>query len=209
VGARVVVLTFDDDQVAEEFVKQRDKVEDEASGQDMLMVGMLASQATLEGMVAKPTVFCRCAHQGVRGKNQLGGGFTKTIKFGWWVHAECRKPSYYVVRDFMKNMIMGAGNNLLPELRAKFQEERDALAPSPEPEGTMEQPSALSGETLLGSDPAQVSSRMPEQPGDSDQTPAGSVPGVDGPGDVSEMPTHEANPMGGGPDSLVPESDSG
>jgi hypothetical protein len=70
-------------------------------------------------------------------------GWYRTERFGWYVHRPCNKPNFFVVRDFIKNMLISSGNDLLPELEARHalmgeeQGEHDQVAEQGEqpPEG--------------------------------------------------------------------------
>jgi hypothetical protein len=97
--ARIVVLSFDSNEAAESFaaVSMNDDV-----------------PYKVEAMIARPTTGCRGPHR-VPGKMKPERGWSRTIRFGWFVCAVCKKPSATVVRDFIANML-GGYNNLLPEL---------------------------------------------------------------------------------------------
>jgi hypothetical protein len=105
--ARVIILSFDDNAAAERFAKHV------MEGQRLGLGTMTPSQGVqVEAMVARPTVACRGPHR-VPGKLKSQMGWTRTIKFGWWVCSVCNKPAPAVVRDFIQNML-GGYNDLLP-----------------------------------------------------------------------------------------------
>lgn len=70
--ARLVVLRFENDEEAEQFITQVKR-------------GVMAASCTTEMMVQTPTLFCNCAYR--------GDGWRRGEKRGWWVHAGCGKPS--------------------------------------------------------------------------------------------------------------------
>jgi hypothetical protein len=118
--ARVIILSFSDDTVAEKLVELKDSAERADNPQiDLVQLGLVVTQSEMEAMIARPTVFCRCTSGTGRGTS------SKTAKFGWWIHNQCRKPHYTIVKNFIHNMIVSVGNDLLPELR---RQQRDSLA---------------------------------------------------------------------------------
>ncbi len=67
-------------------------------------------------MIARPTVYCKCNSTARRrGRQKELGDFTRTQRFGWFIHAVCKKPTRTVVQNFVANRIMG-NNDLLPEI---------------------------------------------------------------------------------------------
>lgn len=66
--ARYVVLHFEDNEQAEEFVEEA------------------RISLDVRALVPAPTEFCHCG--------SLGGliGWTKGAKFGWWVCSDCKRP---------------------------------------------------------------------------------------------------------------------
>lgn len=214
-GARVVIVSFAEEKNAEQFVRLMDRWEldqplnENAASQmsdEILAAGaILAATAKVEAVVARPTVFCRCPTPGVRGKNQFGGGYSKTVKFGWFVHAECRKPSYPIVKNYIVNMLMPAGNNLLPGLRDQFRKERDeALALG----GSVESVSSglLGGDasTSLEADPAQVQAGAVVASAQGSTTPDTGVLQREGNPGVFEVPSTGEGASGGSSDSATP-----
>ncbi len=121
--ARVVILSFRDNAAAERFIHLKDKWEsddtsaEEAENELVALGAIVAASSTMEAVVAKPTLACQ--------HNTGRGGYAQTKKFGWYVHAEpgCRRPHADVVRDFVKNMVVASGNNLLPDLREQWVKE--------------------------------------------------------------------------------------
>ena len=78
--------------------------------------------ATVEAVVARPMNPCKCAMQaeskGQRRRRlvrQEGSGWTRGTRLGWWLHAECRKPSQAAITHWISSMLVGA-NDLLPEI---------------------------------------------------------------------------------------------
>jgi hypothetical protein len=116
--ARLILLYVKDNDAAEEIVKQSLHLAEaeRISGHEMAEFGTLvASYSTVEWMIARPLVWCRCLKAG---KNHQWG-WAKTKRFGWWVHSECNRSSRMVVEKYVTNLLNGH-NDLLPELRAKL-----------------------------------------------------------------------------------------
>lgn len=93
--ARYVVLEFDDNDDAERYVKE--------DRWDIFCGDVI-------GVYAKPTKFCHCV--GSKAKRMA---FTRTARFGWWVHVDCKKPT----EAWAKGMLLPDGRagvcNLLYE----------------------------------------------------------------------------------------------
>jgi hypothetical protein len=114
--ARAFIITIGDNDAAETLVDLWDEIKDGSGSRNIGLaiqeMGLIiGAHAEMETMVARPTAACRC-NMGKQDK-----GYSKTLRFGWWVHT-CKKPAATVVRDFIKNMTIGY-NNLLPEHRHK------------------------------------------------------------------------------------------
>ena len=124
--ARVLVLSFSNNDAAERVVRLLDQIQGKEyirSNEFGELGVVLASTVNIEALVARPTAWCR--HRFVRGQP-----WKKTEKFGWYIHdvEGCKRPAAAVVKDFMKNMLIASGNNLLQELRVSWQtKEEDAL----------------------------------------------------------------------------------
>jgi hypothetical protein len=124
--SRVMIVSFDSDDSAEQVVRLLDQVQ---QGKYPVQVGqafqemglILGSGATIEAVVARPTLACTCKSH--------ASGFVKTNRFGWLVHrmkidgTKCMRPPWRVVQNFISNMVVTAGNDLLPEIRATKEEE--------------------------------------------------------------------------------------
>jgi hypothetical protein len=102
--ARIIVMTISDNDEAEQFARAML----EAERTDWPLV---PACTTIDAMIARPTLGCKCG-LGKRGKQV---GWTRAPRFGWFIHSLCRRPSPYVVRDFVSNMLGGC-RNLLVEL---------------------------------------------------------------------------------------------
>jgi len=85
--ARYVLLAFDDDTKADEFVQacQETGVVAAVSNED---ASLKHFAPTVRAVYQKPTMFCTCVGGGKQGK-----GFTRGKKHGWWVHSGCGKPT--------------------------------------------------------------------------------------------------------------------
>lgn len=82
-----------------------------------------AVSATIEAVVARPTVWCKCEvvteskYQRRRrlktGAAKREQGWSRGTKLGWWICASCSKPSRAAVLHWVSSMLVGA-NDLLP-----------------------------------------------------------------------------------------------
>ncbi len=109
--ARAVVLTFEDNAEADFFIAlhQRARTNPKFEGKG----------AEIELVVAVPTLFCKCT-RGV--KNQ---GWTRGLKWGWWVCSLCHKPSGSIPRMKLLRQVLGQGRNLLEERPQEVSEVTD------------------------------------------------------------------------------------
>src|ERR1700745_937444 len=131
--ARVVLLSFVDNDAAEHFIEGALAAQDENTPTDQLATEIMATGAivaacsTIEAMVARPTAACKCKIVGKsrgssRGKfSALTENWYKSERFGWLIHKRCKRPNYWAVARFIENMIVGVGcNDLLPELKERI-----------------------------------------------------------------------------------------
>ena len=104
--ARAVVLYFEDNADADEFIKYKDKAFIENDKGQFESIG-----GTVELMVGVPTLFCEGGHK--RGKFSMA--YTMGLKWGWWVCIHCKKPAGNV--SFMKTLraCLSQAKQLLPE----------------------------------------------------------------------------------------------
>ena len=102
-----VLLSFDDDSTAKEFVK--DLIAMNKPG-GSLGTSLGPNDAEVLGAYKRPTKFCDCGLSG--GKGKLGYSFTQGRKYGWWVHAECGKPTR--AAGAVPGLFTTLGINLLP-----------------------------------------------------------------------------------------------
>lgn len=83
--ARLVVLRFDDNKAAEEFVKagvdNKVFIADERTN-------MLRITGEVVGLFGQPTMFCDCTLRKGRVK-----GYSRGQRWGWWVCSACKKPT--------------------------------------------------------------------------------------------------------------------
>lgn len=96
-----VLLSFDKDQDAKDFVKKMiDNIEP-----------VVVDQAEVRGVWQKPTMFCKSG-DGHRGK-KTEAGWTRGRKYGWWVCGKCGKPTDLWGRGGSWESTLGT--NLLPQ----------------------------------------------------------------------------------------------
>jgi hypothetical protein len=99
-----VLLTFDNDGEAKEFVKDvlQEKGVIHGNHEDPAF-----TRTTVRGVWKKPTIFCTCV------SSDRKVGFTRGRKYGWWVHACCGKPSKLWAQG--NAWCTALGVNLLPQ----------------------------------------------------------------------------------------------
>lgn len=121
--ARVVVLSFTDNLAAEAFVKLLDEAQSNEYpniiGMTLQEMGLiLASGAKTEALLPRPTLpSCTCEPDYHLRGNQKN--WYKTKRFGWFVCPRCRRPAKEVIQNYIKNLAVTGGNDLLAELRAE------------------------------------------------------------------------------------------
>jgi hypothetical protein len=148
--ARAVILDFKDNDAAEALIAKLDEAKADAhSGIPMELAAILCSSAEVKALLARPTRGCKC--RGIKTNRNHKMAFTRTKRFGWFVHVGCNRPAQMVVDRWWHNLTISAGNNLLEELRAKFR-------PVVEETNTSEvAPDSDSGGSVLPTDPIQGS----------------------------------------------------
>src|SRR3954469_2637252 len=112
--ARFVLLQFDDDQEAEDFVKEGALRYTTKWGDPSDTVPF---DYKVWGVYQKPTRFCDCDGSGK--KTMIG--FTRGKKYGWWIHAKCMKPTAKWASGRQWFTVLGA--NLLPRSLRPYPEE--------------------------------------------------------------------------------------
>jgi len=130
--ARVVILSFGDNDAAEHFIESvwaaQEAEDNETTEREITATGAIAAAcATVEALVARPTVWCECKIVG-KSRGSSKGKFSaltemwiRTERFGWVVHQRCNKPNRWVVKRFVHQLLAGVGlKNLLPELDARL-----------------------------------------------------------------------------------------
>jgi hypothetical protein len=151
--ARAIILSFKDNAAAEKFIRDLDDAVSEENASPSISLtneaGMLAAAfGTVEAMVARPTIACHCT-KGLGLHGSKGTGYTKTKLFGWWIHAECKKPSPPLIHNFIRNMIVGVGNDLVPGLREKWKGETEPALANSGDSGPVENIQAEAPSTVL------------------------------------------------------------
>jgi hypothetical protein len=99
--SRTIVLTIPNNEEAERWAQSM--LDADTNG-----TVMLPASARIDAMIARPTLYCKCV-------SRKKEGWSRTTKFGWWVHPRCRRPARLVVERFISNMLGGC-NDLLPTL---------------------------------------------------------------------------------------------
>jgi hypothetical protein len=121
--ARVVVLSFRENESAESFLKLLQELQEGNARFDSVVPNfnltlqemglILGAGAKAEALLARPTLpGCQCKY-----KNQRD--WYKTKKFGWFVCPRCRRPHVLVIQGYISNLLISGGNNLLSELEAR------------------------------------------------------------------------------------------
>jgi hypothetical protein len=113
--ARAILLTFGNNDAAESFVRKVALAQEGLSDTGSLteIGAVVASASAIEWCIARPLNFCKCASGGKNHKFP----WQRTTRFGWFVHESCKRVSYYVARDFVKNL-KGGYRDLTGEILA-------------------------------------------------------------------------------------------
>lgn len=136
-------MSFKDNEAAEALIKETLKSQrDPHGGVPISIAHIMCSSATVEAMMARPTAGCKCKTH----KNHKQA-WTRTVRFGWWVHASCKRPASLVVRNYIKNLIISGGTNLLPEIEAEMVPPTDTnqVDTSPDTGGSVLSPDPIEG----------------------------------------------------------------
>lgn len=124
-----VLLQFDDEQGAKDFVKGvivRSSVYAVSPGQQYSV------PVTLWGIWKKPTKYCDC----VGGRKTLSG-FTRGLNYGWWVCGKCKKPTKKWSTGTHWFSVLGT--NLLPKSLRPYPDEMSITLESPKVWADLEQ----------------------------------------------------------------------
>jgi hypothetical protein len=116
---RTLLVTIKDnawaDRIVRELAERQGLLGDEAEPSltdDELMLE-LVERAHLDAMVARPTLFCHCGV--TKGAGRRAAGYAQSERFKWLVHVPCNRPTEYIVRHWISNMLNGA-RDLLAEI---------------------------------------------------------------------------------------------
>lgn len=121
-GHRLIILDMNAE-VAEEFVRRVAEL-GEVYAFDTGVAEPIVFPATVEAVVARPMVGCKCSvvtESRYQRRRRLKTGATKEQayrrgpRFGWWVCSSCGKASKPAVMHWVSSMLVGA-NDLLPEI---------------------------------------------------------------------------------------------
>lgn len=104
-----VLLQFDDEQEAKDFCG---------------VVLQKKELIKLWGVFKKPTQFCDC-----QGGRKTAMGFTRGLKYGWWVCAKCKKPTARWASG--RQWFSVLGTNLLPRALRPYPDEMSQTLESP------------------------------------------------------------------------------
>lgn len=117
--ARLVVLSFDDNEDAEDFIKDVQFQDGTVFTYPEGSNDAESYSTEVVGLFAKPTVFCDPG-DGHKGK-KTQAGWTRGKKYGWWVCGACKKPSVLWGKKF--ECVIGNGRNLLPDFLSDLKKE--------------------------------------------------------------------------------------
>jgi hypothetical protein len=122
--ARLVVLSFDENEAAERFV---DHMNNLMGAGALNQAAIVMAYASVEGVYAQPTKFCTCTETlGLKSGGKKGHGWAKSKKYGWWVHTApgCSKPS----KKWGTNIgaIVADAYNLLPSILKRKEDDGQA-----------------------------------------------------------------------------------
>jgi hypothetical protein len=100
-----VLLEFDDDKQAQNFVK--DTITSDVVSWFNEKAQLENARSKVRAVFKKPTLFCEC----VSGSKLEQGGSSRGKKYGWWVHSKCGKPRRFWAEG---DQWYALGTNLLP-----------------------------------------------------------------------------------------------
>lgn len=105
--AKYVLLAFDNDDEADKFVEATQQRQGVLNDNDCPCYPEDGAhiKADVRGVYRKPTKFCSCTSYKHR-------GFRRGTKYGWWVCAQCGKPTIGWGRG--DHWFLALGKNLLP-----------------------------------------------------------------------------------------------
>src|SRR5690348_2365887 len=95
--ARYVVLSFDDNEEAERFTRDVQAY----------------NQGTVEGIFAKPTLFCPGSGAGGCAQGKRYRAWVQGQKWGWWVCTVCHRPSGAMSEEKRMRATISQGTNIL------------------------------------------------------------------------------------------------
>lgn len=104
--ARLVVLSFEDNEEAEAFIKNENQTPE------------AVWDLKVEGAFAMPTQFCPSSGSGGCSPSKRVRGWVRGKKYGWWVCAICKKPSGFSGTGSKElwRRVVAQGVNLLKEI---------------------------------------------------------------------------------------------
>lgn len=116
-----VLLTFDDEGEAHDFVGL--VLNTRTRELDVALYSMFRAMSVW-GVFKKPTQFCECV-----GGRKTASGFTRGLKYGWWVCAKCKKPTARWASG--RQWFSVIGSNLLPKKLRPYPDEMSSTLESP------------------------------------------------------------------------------
>lgn len=106
--ARAVVLFFENNQDAEAYIAH----------ESFLRNTYEFAPDEIVGVYPVPTMFCDPSDPIHKGKGKTGRGYTKGLKYGWWVCAVCKKPSgRNSNRETLVRSVVSQAVNMLDQIR--------------------------------------------------------------------------------------------
>jgi hypothetical protein len=123
--ARLVVLSFDENEAAEKLVT---RINNRMGVGSLNEAAIVMAYAHVEAVYAQPTKFCQCSGEtlGLKGGGKKGHGWARSKKYGWWVHTApgCSKPS----RKWGSSVaaVIGGAYNLLPQILKRKEDNAEA-----------------------------------------------------------------------------------
>lgn len=123
--ARYLVLSFDPNDDAEEFVRDWARHKDEEGFAPFKTPDGRVVEAEVVGLYAQPTQYCEKGMPQAHGAGYKMAGWARGQKFGWWICGVCKKPSKLWGTNV--NAVIGAAYNLLGELLQEPTEEKEPV----------------------------------------------------------------------------------
>lgn len=131
--ARYVVLAFDSNAQAETLVEdwwnslQTAPMDEDGKPRVRLLTPVQENdvECHVVGLLAKPTLFCNPEDGHLKSVGKTGRGFTRGMKYGWWVCAICKKPTKGWAAGWKP--VVADARNLLQDFLDSLKEDKEPV----------------------------------------------------------------------------------